>query len=328
MTTKSTLEMKRNNRSKSIVYALFLCVLGLTALKYSPSDAFSLSTTYRPLSFRPQRGHYKRHIIRSAVVSDDFDVIQIQPMNKDNSHHRQHYNSITSSTKLPYTNSQQESSLKKNIKRTVKMKKRKTNNIAQNNDRTTSSTIRVPNLLTREEEIDLTTSIRELKKVIHIRDDLSQIKTKNNPGGITSYLPNPMYKDHQTELPYKVQPTEYEWAQACSMSIVQLRRILLKGHEARIRLVDSNIGLVTQVAKKYSNALRKSTNGLNNIGCILTLSDLIQEGNLGIMEAAERFEADKGCRFSTYAIHWVRSRILRCIADNSRVIRLPVHGKS
>jgi len=93
--------------------------------------------------------------------------------------------------------------------------------------------------------------------------------------------------------------------------------------------VDSNVGLVTQVAKKYSTALQKTyrdNGGFDNIGTILTLSDLIQEGNLGLMEAAERFEGERGFRFATYAVHWVRSRILRCIADNSRVIRLPAHG--
>jgi len=62
------------------------------------------------------------------------------------------------------------------------------------------------------------------------------------------------------------------------------------------------------------------------MGTILTLQDMIQEGNLGLMEAAERFDPNRGFRFSTYAAYWVRQRILRCIADHSRIIRLPAHG--
>ncbi len=204
-------------------------------------------------------------------------------------------------------------------KTTLKMKRR---NLHKSSTTTSSSTIRVSNLLTREEEAEFTTSIRELKAVIRVRDELSVHKTMNNPGSTKSYLPNPMYKYQEEELRFKIQPTEQEWAQSCKVSITQLRKILSKGREARRRLVDANVGLVTQIAKKYFNALRKSTSG-----GVLTLSDLIQEGNLGIMEAAERFEADKGFRFSTYAVHWVRARILRSIADNSRVIRLPAHGK-
>jgi RNA polymerase sigma factor (sigma-70 family) len=201
----------------------------------------------------------------------------------------------------------------------IRMKKKK-------RKATSASTIRVSNLLTKEEERDLTTAIQALQSVINIRDELAVTKTKNNPGtGKSSYLPNPMYKDQYTELPYKIEPTEQEWAQACNLSIVQLRRILVKGREARKQLVDSNIGLVTQIARKYSDALQKSVGSGDNVGCILTVGDLIQEGNLGLMEAAKRFEADKGFRFSTYAVHWVRSRILHCIADNSRVIRLPAH---
>ena len=57
------------------------------------------------------------------------------------------------------------------------------------------------------------------------------------------------------------------------------------------------------------------------------MQDMVQEGNLGLMEAAERFDPDRGFRFSTYATWWVRQRILRSISDYSRVIRLPAHGK-
>ena len=82
------------------------------------------------------------------------------------------------------------------------------------------------------------------------------------------------------------------------------------------------------IAKRYDYELEKSVQGGggNGVGTILTLSDLVQEGNMGLMEAAERFDAEKGARFATYAGYWVKQRILRAITENSRVIRLPAHG--
>mmetsp|Transcript_4704 Transcript_4704/g.6691 ORF Transcript_4704/g.6691 Transcript_4704/m.6691 type:complete len:338 (-) Transcript_4704:404-1417(-) len=102
---------------------------------------------------------------------------------------------------------------------------------------------------------------------------------------------------------------------------------MIEGKEARSRIVASNVGLVLQIARRYAYQLRRSQEFSNaaGVGTILTLQDMVQEGNLGLMEAAERFDSQKGFRFSTYAVYWVRQRILRCIADHSRIIRLPVH---
>jgi RNA polymerase sigma factor (sigma-70 family) len=89
------------------------------------------------------------------------------------------------------------------------------------------------------------------------------------------------------------------------------------------------MGLVLTIAKRYDYELKKSVQGGggNGVGTILTLSDLVQEGNMGLMEAAERFDVEKGARFATYAGYWVKQRILRAITENSRVIRLPAHGE-
>ena len=89
-----------------------------------------------------------------------------------------------------------------------------------------------------------------------------------------------------------------------------------------------NVGLVLQISRKYAMELKRSVDlsGGNGVGSILTLQDMIQEGNLGIMEAAERFDPTKGARFGTYASYWIKQRILRSIADHSRTIRLPAHG--
>ncbi len=201
---------------------------------------------------------------------------------------------------------------------------------------TTSSPSSSRRRLTRDEEVSLTEAIRQLKSVIRTRDQLAATKSSPNHNPI---IPNPMYKEHLREpkFPYKNHPTEKEWAAACTgngddgvngLSVRQLRRILIEGKEARATLVSANVGLVLQIAKRYYYELQRSTRAGEGVGTILTLSDLVQEGNMGLMEAAERFDSEKGARFATYAAFWVKQRILRSITDNGRVIRLPAHGTS
>lgn len=185
--------------------------------------------------------------------------------------------------------------------------------------------------LSREEENELTTQIKNLKVVMQIRDKLANAKINANMANRSNtYSVVPQTTPYETEeLRWNrfSLPTEEEWAKACDVSVMQLHRILISGRSARTKLVDGNAGLVMSVAKRYFSELRRSVEGggSNGVGSILTLQDMVQEGNLGLMEAAERFDSTKGARFGTYALYWVRQRILRSIADNSRVIRLPAH---
>src|SRR3569832_632139 len=94
---------------------------------------------------------------------------------------------------------------------------------------------------------------------------------------------------------------------------IELTRAVQNGDEkARQRLIESNMRLVINIAKTYRNRS-------------IPLEDLIQEGAIGLMQAAERFDPDKGFRFSTYATHWIKQAIGRAIDNKSKAIRLPVH---
>ncbi len=109
---------------------------------------------------------------------------------------------------------------------------------------------------------------------------------------------------------------ELEVPDSCPVATAEqkrtLRRAVADGDEAFDHLCRANLRLVASIAKRYS-------------GRGLPLMDLVQEGNMGLMKAAERFDHKRGFKFSTYATWWIRQAITRAIADQARTIRLPAH---
>lgn len=141
-------------------------------------------------------------------------------------------------------------------------------------------------LLRADEEIELARKIADLLELERIREKLL------------------------AEL--EREPQQKEWASAVEMEPIQFRSRLYQGRRAKDKMVQSNLRLVVSIAKKYMNRG-------------LSFQDLIQEGSLGLIRAAEKFDHEKGYKFSTYATWWIRQAITRAIADQSRTIRLPVH---
>ena len=151
----------------------------------------------------------------------------------------------------------------------------------------------------KDDDVDVEPDLDDLKEVEEIKiEDLDV----NNMEGINIDDPVRMYLREIGKIPLLTYDEELDLA----------KRILEGDEEAKQKLAESNLRLVVSIAKKY-------------VGRGMMFLDLIQEGNMGLIKAVEKFDYTKGYKFSTYATWWIRQAITRAIADQARTIRIPVH---
>ena len=185
-----------------------------------------------------------------------------------------------------------------------------------------------------EEELKATTDV-QLPKVTTARSKRRATRKRANDGGVTMLTGDPvrMYLKEIGKVPLLTAAEEVDLAMKIEAGVAageqlekadageielerrdlrRLTRIEEVGFDAKQQLIEANLRLVVSIAKRY-------------VGRGMLFLDLIQEGNLGLIRAVEKFDYRKGFKFSTYATWWIRQAITRAIADQARTIRIPVH---
>ena len=143
-------------------------------------------------------------------------------------------------------------------------------------------------LLNAGQEVELAKRIQDL---MHLESIKTNLEEESGPGASIS---------------------DYQWASAAGLSEHALNQRLRDGKAAKNEMIQANLRLVVSIAKKYANSN-------------MSFQDLIQEGCVGLIRGAEKFDFQRGYKFSTYAHWWIRQAVTRSISDQSRTIRLPVH---
>ena len=163
-----------------------------------------------------------------------------------------------------------------------------------------------------DDDIELSDDLTELDSEIELSDDAAVVEVEAPEAEDTAFIPGEVSQGDMDATRLYLNEIGFTPLLTAEEE-VRFSRLALRGDEqARARMIKSNLRLVVKIARRYMNRG-------------LALLDLIEEGNLGLIRAVEKFDPERGFRFSTYATWWIRQTIERALMNQTRTIRLPIH---